>query len=73
VTTAGLDPVKVEACSKTPEVEAQVKASAELAKDVNVNQTPALLVNGRQIPANAPYETVKQIILFQEKLDGIKQ
>jgi protein-disulfide isomerase len=73
VTTAGLDPAKVEACAKTPEVEAQVKASAQLAKDVNVNQTPALMVNGRQIPANAPYETLKQIILYQEKLDGIKQ
>lgn len=72
-TTAGLEPAKVEACSKTPEVVAQVKASAQLARDVNVNQTPALLVNGRQVPANAPYETLKQIILFQEKLDGIKQ
>jgi len=73
VTAAGLDPAKVEACSKTPEVVAQVKASAELAKNVNVNQTPALMVNGRQVPAGAPYDVIKQIILFQEKLDGIKQ
>jgi protein-disulfide isomerase len=73
VTAAGLDPAKVEACSKTPEVQAQVKASAQLAKDTNVNTTPALMVNGRQIPANAPYDTIKQIIQFQEKLDGIKQ
>jgi protein-disulfide isomerase len=73
VTKAGLDPAKVEACSKTPEVEAQVKASAQLAKDVSVNQTPALMVNGRQIPANAPYDLIKQIILYQEKLDGVKQ
>jgi protein-disulfide isomerase len=73
VTKAGLDPAKVDACSKTPEVEAQVKASAMLAKDVSVNQTPALMVNGRQIPANAPYDVIKQIILFQEKLDGVKQ
>lgn len=73
VTKAGLDPAKVEACSKTPEVAAQVKASTELAKSVNVNQTPALLVNGRQIPANAPYDLIKQIILYQEKLDGVKQ
>jgi protein-disulfide isomerase len=73
VTKAGFDPAKVEACSKTPEVAAQVKASSELAKAVNVNQTPALLVNGRQIPAGAPYDLIKQIILYQEKLDGIKQ
>jgi hypothetical protein len=38
-----------------------------------VNQTPALMVNGRQVPANASYDLIKQIILFQEKLDGIKQ
>jgi hypothetical protein len=31
------------------------------------------MVNGRQVPANAPYDTIKQIIQFQEKLDGIKQ
>ena len=73
VTKAGLDPAKVEACSKTPEVEAQIKTSVQLAKDVSVNQTPALMVNGRQVPANAPYDTIKQIIQFQEKLDGIKQ
>ncbi len=73
VTKAGLDPAKVDACSKTPEVESQVKASVQLAKDVNVNQTPALMVNGRQVPANASYDLIKQIILFQEKLDGIKQ
>jgi protein-disulfide isomerase len=73
VTKAGLDPAKVEACSKTPAVEAQLKASTELARDVSVNQTPALMVNGRQIPANAPYDLIKQIILYQEKLDGIKQ
>jgi hypothetical protein len=30
-------------------------------------------VNGRQVPANAPYETLKQIIEYQEKLDGITQ
>jgi protein-disulfide isomerase len=73
VAAAGLDPVKVDTCSKTPEVVAQVKASAQLAKDVNVNQTPSLMINGRQVPAGAPYDVLKQIILFQEKLDGIKQ
>jgi hypothetical protein len=31
------------------------------------------MVNGRQVPANASYDLIKQIILFQEKLDGIKQ
>ena len=73
VTKAGLDPAKVAECSKLPATAATVEASVKLAKEVNVTQTPTLLVNGRQVPANAPYDTIKQIIQYQEKLDGISQ
>jgi protein-disulfide isomerase len=73
VTKAGLDPAKIAACAALPATVAQVDASVKLAKDLNINQTPTLLVNGRQIPANAPYDTLKQIIQYQEKLDGIAQ
>jgi hypothetical protein len=31
------------------------------------------MVNGRQVPANTPYDSLKQIIQYQEKLDGIAQ
>jgi protein-disulfide isomerase len=48
-----------------------VNAAVQLAKDLNINETPALVVNGRPIPANAPYETIKQIVLFQAKQDGV--
>jgi protein-disulfide isomerase len=71
VTKAGLDPAKISACAALPATVAEVDASVKLAKDLNINQTPTLLVNGRQVPANAPYDTIKQIILFQEKLDGL--
>ena len=71
VTKAGLDPVKIAACAKTPATVAEVDASVKLAKDLGVNQTPTLLVNGRQVPANAPYDTIKQIVEYQEKLDGL--
>ena len=71
VTKAGLDPAKVSACAAEPATKAQVEASVKLAKDMNINQTPTLVVNGRNIPANAPYETVKQIIEYQEKMDGL--
>jgi protein-disulfide isomerase len=71
VTKAGLDPVKIAACAKTPTTVAEVDASVKLAKDLGINQTPTLLVNGRQVPANAPYETIKQIVVYQEKLDGL--
>jgi protein-disulfide isomerase len=71
VTKAGLDPAKVSACAAEPATKSQVDASVKLARDMNINQTPTLVVNGRNIPANAPYETVKQIIEYQEKMDGI--
>jgi protein-disulfide isomerase len=71
VTKVGLDPVRIAACAALPATVAEVDASVTLAKDLNVNQTPTLVVNGRQVPANAPYDTVKQIIQYQEKLDGL--
>ena len=71
VTKAGLDPAKVAACADTPETKATVDASMQLAKDIDISSVPTLVINGREVPANAPYETLKQIIEFQAKQDGI--
>jgi len=71
VTKAGLDPVKIKTCAGAPEASKSVEDSVKLAQDLNVNQTPTLVINGRQVPANAPYETIKQIIDYQAKLDGV--
>ena len=71
VTKAGLDPVKVAACAATPETKADVDASIKLAADLGIGQVPTLVINGREVPANAPYETLKKIITYQAKLDGI--
>ncbi|HXR39880.1 MAG TPA: thioredoxin domain-containing protein [Terracidiphilus sp.] len=73
VTKAGLDPAKIADCAKSPATLAAVDASVKLAKDLNINQTPTILVNGRPVPANAPYDTVKQIVQYQAKLDGVAQ
>jgi protein-disulfide isomerase len=73
VTKAGLDPAKISTCAKDAATIAAVDASVKLAKDLNINQTPTLLVNGRQVPANGPYDTIKQIIEYQEKLDGLSK
>jgi protein-disulfide isomerase len=74
VTKAGLDPAKVSTCASTPETGAQVQASVKLAQAMNINQTPTLMVNGRQVPIGGlPYETIKQIVEFQAKLDGVGQ
>ncbi|MGA2674749.1 MAG: thioredoxin domain-containing protein [Terracidiphilus sp.] len=73
VTKAGLDPAKIAACAATPETMAAVDASVKLAQDLVINQTPTLVINGLQVPANAPYETIKQIVEFQTKQDGAAQ
>jgi protein-disulfide isomerase len=74
VTKAGLDPAKVAACAATPEVGAQVEASVKLAQGLNINQTPTLMINGRQVPIGGlAYDTIKQIVEYQAKLDGVAQ
>lgn len=74
VTKAGLDPAKVAACAATPEAVKQVEDSVKLAQGLNINQTPTLMVNGRQVPIGGlPYETLKQIVEYQAKLDGVAQ
>jgi protein-disulfide isomerase len=74
VVKAGLDPAKIEACSLTREVGASVEASVKLAQDLNINETPVLMVNGRLVPiGGAPYDVLKKIVEYQEKLDGIAQ
>ena len=73
VTKAGLDPAKIAACATTPETKAAVDSSVQLSKDLDISSVPTLVINGREVPANAPYETLKQIIEYQAKMDGIAQ
>jgi protein-disulfide isomerase len=72
-TKAGLDPVKVSACAATPATKAEVQASVKLGTDLSVVEVPTLMINGRSIPANVPYDVLKKIILYQAKLDGVVQ
>ncbi len=72
VTKAGLDPAKISACAATPATDQDVEASVKLAEDLNISSTPTLMINGRQIPVSSvPYETLKQIVTYQAKLDGV--
>jgi protein-disulfide isomerase len=73
VTKAGLDPAKIATCAADPQTKAQVDASIKLASDVGVNQVPTLVVNGREVPANAPYDVLKKIVEYQAKSDGIAE
>ena len=72
VTAAGQDPAKIATCSASESAKATVAASVALAKDLGVNQTPWLFINGRGLPlGGVPYETLKQIVAFQMQLDGV--
>jgi Thioredoxin len=72
VTRAALDPAAIAACAATPATKDIVTADIKLAEDVGVDQTPLLSVNGRLLPITSlPYETLKQIIIFQAAMDGV--
>jgi protein-disulfide isomerase len=73
VTKAGLDPAKVSACAALPATSEAVEKSVKLAEDVYVTETPMLLINGRQTPAAIAYDSLKKVVEWQEKLDGIHQ
>jgi protein-disulfide isomerase len=74
VTKAGQDPAKVAACAATPATEQEVASSVTMAQDLNINETPMLMVNGRQVPIGGiPYETLKNIVAYQAKSDGLAQ
>ena len=72
VTKAGQDPTAIANCAATPAIKAQVNASEDLGRDVGVNQTPMLSINGRLVPLTSlPYETLVQVIVFQAAIDGV--
>jgi protein-disulfide isomerase len=73
-TAAGVDGAKAASCATTPEAKSKVTDSMALAEAVGVSSTPTLFVNGRPLPLgqNLPYETLKTIVDYQAKMDGVK-
>ena len=71
VTKAGLDPAKVAACAKEQATKDSVKNSEKLADEIGITEVPTLVVNGRQIPANIPYDVLKKVVEFQAQRDGV--
>lgn len=62
---AGADAAAVSTCAGTPAAADAVATSVKLAKDLDVNETPTLFVNGRPVPVTGvPYNTLKQIIAY---------
>jgi len=73
-TRAGLDPNAIATCANSQAARDSVDAQMRLAVAAGVDQTPLLAVNGRMLPDfNAiPYDQLKKIIEYQEKLDGVE-
>jgi len=70
-TKAGADATSVSTCAGTPAAAAAVATSVKLGKDLNVNETPTLFVNGRPVPVTGvPYTTLKQIISYTAQESG---
>ena len=61
------------ACAATPQTNAEVQASTKLASALGINEVPMLVVNGRELPANAPYDVLKKIVEYQIKVDGLTE
>jgi protein-disulfide isomerase len=73
VTKAGADPAAALACAKTQATIDAVKASVQLGKDLGVDSTPMLFVNGQPIPlTGVPYEVLKRIVVYRAGLDGVQ-
>lgn len=71
VNKAGGDPAAVAACAKTPATTEAVTASLQLGKDLGVDSTPMLFINGQPIPlGGVPYEVLKRIIAYRATTDG---
>ena len=72
VTKAGMDPEAIAACASSDAAKTMVSASTKLANDLGIEQTPMLAVNGRILPLTGiPYETLRNLIIFQAGLDGV--
>ena len=71
VVKAGLNPIKVSACAATPAIKSQMEALGKLPADLGINEVPMLVINGREIPGNIPYNMLKKLVQFQAKLDGV--
>jgi protein-disulfide isomerase len=69
-TAAGVDGSAIAACAGLPATAATVKRSFELGRELKVDATPTVFINGRRVSSiNAlPYEELKAIVEFEIKM-----
>ncbi len=62
---SGVNGADIAACAAKPETQSRVEASVQLGKDLGVNSTPTLFVNGRPVGvASNNYDALKQLVDF---------
>lgn len=64
--SAGVKGSDIAACAAKPETTSRVEKSVALGKALDVNSTPTIFVNGRQLPA-VPYEVLQKLVDFAAK------
>ena len=66
-TASGVDGKAVAACAAEPATAARVKQQFDLGRELDVNATPTVFVNGRRISSinSLPYEELKAIVEYE--------
>jgi protein-disulfide isomerase len=63
--SSGVNGADIAACAAKPDTQARVEASVQLGKDLGVNSTPTIFVNGRPVGvASNNYDALKQLVDF---------
>lgn len=68
--SAGAKGADIAACAAKPETASRIEKSEALGKALNVNSTPTLFINGRQVPG-VPYDVLQKLVDFAAK-DGAR-
>jgi len=65
---SGVNGTDIAACAAKPETQSRVQASVQLGKDLGVNSTPTIFVNGRPVGvASNNYDALKELVEFAAK------
>jgi protein-disulfide isomerase len=64
-TESGVNGDEIATCTTKSDTKARVEASVALGKSVAVTGTPALFINGRNVPGGEPLDLLKKIVDFQ--------
>ena len=61
---AGVKGSEMAACAAKPETTTRIQRSETLGKELGVNATPTMFINGRDVPGGVPYEVLKNLVDF---------